>query len=526
VTGNEAAGAFGLDRPLVLLGLVPLVFFAALHLIRNRNSPLFAPFAFRYRCSRLFGGLFFAALLFALAGPHWGLRPAGEYHRDLDLILALDLSRSMEVRDAGGTRLERAAALGLDIAEGTSGFRMGAALGRGRGILALPLTEDRAVMASFLKSLDGAMGGGTGTNLESLVDAASSAFLEEFPSRRIIVLLSDGESLSGSLAAAAERAAAGGIGIVAVGIGTESGGPVPRSLTSGDPAAGDAAPVAGEGGAEPVISRLRRDALEGAAVKTGGLYVDGADPQAGRRLRSYLESLALEREGAGRRRESRPRWRFFLIIALISLGISKISMRKSRKTLPPAALLVLLALFCQSCDGASGKLLVIEGNFYHAQGRYDEAIAAYLKAREYPEVFPYAEYGLGTVYTALEEAPAALVRFEAAGQALEGLPAGGRRELSYRISYNRGLVLFWEGDYEEAARAFREALELEGGRLEAKRNLELALLSLAREREKKGPGEEEGAEGLEVLFRYLDLKEQNQWKSREWEDPPSPGPDY
>jgi Ca-activated chloride channel family protein len=508
MTGSGAAGAFGFDHPLVLLGFAPLALFAALRLIRNRRyASFFAPYALRYRCSLFFTWLFFAALLFALAGPHWGLRPAAEYYRDLDLILALDVSRSMEVRDIGETRLERAAALGLEIAE-ASGGRLGAALGRGRGILALPLTEDRAVMTSFLKSLSGAGGGGRGTNLESLVDAAAAAFLEDFPSRRVIVLLSDGESLSGSLPAAAERAAAAGISIAAVGIGTESGGPVPGEPDSG------------------VISRLQRSALEEAAAKTGGIYVDGGGPQAGRLLRSYLESLALEREGAGRRQENRPRWRFFLIAALISLGISKLCMRKGRKTASPAAVLFPLILFCQSCAPAAGKLLVMEGNFHHAQGRYEEAVSAYRRALEYPEVLPYAEYGLGAVYAALEEMPAALARYEAAALALEALPAEGRRELSYRISYNRGLVLFWEGDYEGAAAAFREALELEGGRLEAKRNLELALLSRSRQGEKKSLGEGEGQDRLDALFLYLDMEEQNRWKSREWEDSPSSGPDY
>lgn len=509
MTVNEIAGAFGLDRPFVLLGLIPLVIFTVPRLIRDRRyGSFFAPHVLRYRFSFFFTWLFFAALLFTLAGPHWGLRPLVEYHRGLDLILALDVSRSMELRDSGTlTRLERAAALGLDIAEGTSGFRMGAALGRGRGILALPLTEDRAVMASFLKSLAEALGGGTGTNLESLVDAASSAFLDDFPSRRIIVLLSDGESLSGSLAAASERAAAQGIAIAALGIGTESG-----------------VPVSGEAESPGPLSRLQRASLEAAAAKTGGIYIDGNGPQAGQRLRSYLESLVLEREGAGRRRESRPRWRFFLIIALISLGLSRLCLRKSRRMGSLALLLFPLALFCQSCAPVSGRLLVVEGNFYQAQSRYDEAISAYLRALEYPEALPYAEYGLATVYSALEETTAALARYEAAALALKALPPEGHRELSYRISYNLGLALFREADYEGAAAAFREALELEGGRLEAKRNLELALLSLSRKGEKRGRGE--GGDRLDALFRYLDLKEQNQWKSREWEDPPSSGPDY
>jgi Ca-activated chloride channel family protein len=475
-------------------------------LIRDRPYLSFlARYGPRYRLSLVFTWLFFTSLLFALAGPHWGLRPVNEYRRGLDLILALDVSRSMEVRDSDVlTRLEQAAALGTDVVEGIPGLRIGAALGRGRGVLALPLTEDRAAVASFLKSL--AVAGGGGTNLESLVDAASSAFLDDFPSRRIIVLLSDGESLSGSLAAAAERAAALGITIAAVGVGSESGGPVP-------------------GEAESPVSRLRRAALEEAAAKTGGPYIDGNGPQAGRRLRSYLESLVVDREGAGRRRESRPRWRFFLIAALVSLGLSKICLRKSRKTDVSAVFLLPLALLCQSCAPASGRLLVVEGNFYQAQGRYDEAISAYLKALEYPEALPYAEYGLGTVYIALEEMSAALARYEAAALALRDQPPEGHRELSYRIAYNRGLALFWKADYEGAAAAFREALELEGGRLEAKRNLELALLSLSRKAENKNLGEGE-KERLEALFRYIDLQEQNRWKSREWEEAPSSGPDY
>ncbi|MDR0399569.1 MAG: VWA domain-containing protein [Treponema sp.] len=510
MTGTELDGALGFDRPLILLGLAPLVLFAILDLIRDRRySRFIAPFALRYRLSRLCAWLFFGALILALAGPHWGFRQITEYHRGLDVVLALDLSHSMEVRDAGSaTRLERAAAIGLELAEGP-GFRLAAAMGRGRGILALPLTEDRAAVRAFLGSADGLMHGGGGTNLESLLDAASSAFLDDFPSRRIIVLLSDGESLSGSLAAAVDRAFFAGIVIAAVGLGTESGGPVP-----------------GDSSAAPVISRLRRGGLEAAAAGTGGIYIDGNEAHAGDRLRSFLETLAFERETGGRRRENRPRWRLFLVTALVCLGLSRLVMRKARNPNSRAVLLLPLILFYQSCAPAAGKLLVMEGNFYHAQGRYDEAVSAYLRAREYPEALPYAEYGLGTVYAALDEMPAALIRYQAAGQALEMFPAEGHRELKYRIPYNQGVALFWEGDYEGAVEAFREALEVDGGRMEAKRNLELALLSLSLEMERKTLGEGEGLDPSEILFRYLDLKEQDQWKSREWGDPPSLGPDY
>jgi Ca-activated chloride channel family protein len=425
----------------------------------------------------------------------------------------------MEVRDSSPTqaavsRLERAAGLSRELVEKAAGIRFGIAFGRGRASLAVPLTVDAAIIWSFLDSLGETVFTGTGTNLESLTAAAASAFLDSFPSRRVIILLSDGEAHAGSLARVAERVRRDDIRIVAVGLGTAEGGPVPGTYTQ----------------EEPPISRLHREALEEAAAHSGGIYLDGNAPDAGDKLWAYLESLVRESGTTGRRSENRPRWRLFLVAALVSLGLSKLCLRRTRKRSLSLSAVILLLL--NGCSPASGKLLVVEGNFYHAQGRYDEAIQSYAKALDYPEVRPYAEYGLGTVYTSLEEMPAALVRYDAAAQALEDLPPEGREELCFRISYTRGVVQFWEGDFEGAAKAFREALEIDHSRIEAKRNLELALLSLSRERNQGAPGDGEG-EGkeedgrLSALFQYLNQKEQNQWKSREWgEEPPSLGPDY
>jgi Ca-activated chloride channel family protein len=545
-------GAFGLDRPRLLLLFVPLLFFAALRMIRDRKyARLMASFALMYRLSRFLFWVFCASLIFALAGPHWGLRRVSEYRWGLDVTLALDLSRSMEVRDLGRSRLERAVLLCRELAE-QPGFRLGLAFGRGRGNLAIPLTDDRPVIMSLLESLDETVYTGAGTNLESLVDAACSAFLDDSPGRRLIVLLSDGEAHAGSLGSAARRARGLDIGIAAVGLGTTAGGPVPAANAGGfgnvtgtgeiagtgnaaeSVEAADSADSAAESPLSP-LSRLRREALEEAAALTGGVYIDGADPLAGSQLMSYIESLASEREGSSWRRENRPRWRFFLCVALAALALSKLCMRRfAPRASRPLVLVLLLPLvpLIQSCSPAAGKLLVMEGNFYHSQGRYDEAIEVYMRALEYPETLPYAEYGLGTVYASLEERSAALGRYGAALEAYGALPAGEAEELGYRVNYNLGVVLFWEGDFEGAAGAFRKALEIDGSRVEAKRNLEIALLSFSREGNPgdggEAPREEEGDDPrLDALFRYLNLKEQNQWKSREWAEEPSPaGPDY
>jgi Ca-activated chloride channel family protein len=185
-------------------------------------------------------------------------------------------------------------------------------------------------------------------------------------------------------------------------------------------------------------------------------------------------------------------------------------------------------LIC-ACSRIPGKLLIMEANFLHSQGMYTEAIASYLKALEHEEAAPYAEYGLGSVYYSLDEGRAALDRFDGTKKILETFPAPAHRELRYRSNYNTGVVLFGQGNFSGAAAAFREALQNDPGRIEAKRNLELSLQSLARE---KAAGERSGqrrseSETRTALFDYLRQREQNQWKSREWaEETEAAGPDY
>jgi Ca-activated chloride channel family protein len=192
----------------------------------------------------------------------------------------------------------------------------------------------------------------------------------------------------------------------------------------------------------------------------------------------------------------------------------------------------LVMVLCCSCSGISGKLLIMEGNFYNARGMYTEAIASYLKAQQDTEARPYAEFCLGAVYFSLDEGAAALERFAAAERALQDMPRKKYPELLYRIHYNTGVVRFKEGDYTRALQAFRLALEIDGSRIEAKRNLELSLLSLSQRENtteifSKTVSLEDREDQTAALFDYLRQKEQNQWKSREWiEDSPGSGPDY
>jgi len=189
------------------------------------------------------------------------------------------------------------------------------------------------------------------------------------------------------------------------------------------------------------------------------------------------------------------------------------------------SLLLILCFLFLGCSNATGKLLIIDANFLSSQGRFTEAVTQYTKALEYEDAAPYAQYGLGSVYFSMGEEEAALDSFAKAGNMLDSLPQNLNRELRYRISYNTGVALFSGGNFSSAADSFRDALKTDGRKTEAKRNLELSLLSNARQNTVSGGHREN--EGITALFDYIRQKELDQWTNREWQPEEDNGePDY
>ena len=465
----------------------------------------------KLRLSDLFFGVFAVFAIIAAAGPRWGTGfAAAEYRRGLDTVFAIDVSRSMDIRDAqtdgAQSRLERGLAIARESAAAVSGARFAAAIGRGRGYLAVPLTYDSEAALSFLQSLDGYSMTGRSTNLESLVEAAAGAFQDSSPAKKVIVLVSDGESHSGVLRNALSRCVRDGVIVNAVAVGSDEGRPVTDDMP--DPLL----PAA--------VSRRDAAVMRTVAERTGGIYIDAGRNDAAASLSSHLLSLAQETGGSGRS-EPKQRRALFIILAIIAYGACKFAPLLPR--LPFLSLLVFAFIFT-SCS--RGKLLLIEANYLNSHGRYDEAIVSYLKALNYKDSSPYAEYGLGLTFYSLDEGKAALKRYGNSQQMLEAFSDSEHRELRYRNYYNSGIILFEEGDFNSAADAFKEALRTAPEKIEAKHNLELSLLSITAETDREDRTERR-QDTREILFEYIKQQEQQQWKSREWSaEEKQTGPDY
>ncbi|MDR1256700.1 MAG: VWA domain-containing protein, partial [Spirochaetaceae bacterium] len=206
-----------------LIGSSPTVFYDDIGpdtAKEGKKLPVRMELRLRYAASSLFFVIFFACMVFALAGPHSGIRFVREMRRGADVVLAFDLSRSMNVRDASplpasdgaarglsSSRLERSVHTAKDLVQNllsgsaAKDIRFGAALGKGEAVLAVPLTGDTEALFALLDNLSTLAITSRGTNLEKLVDTAASAFQDNFPSARYIALFSDGEALSGSIQA-------------------------------------------------------------------------------------------------------------------------------------------------------------------------------------------------------------------------------------------------------------------------------------------------------------------------------------
>ena len=504
------------DHPWVLAGLGVLILLFLFNQLSALNKRIHKNLPQKLRAkliySRIFSGVFFACLIIALAGPRWGkVQAVSEYRRAVDAVIAVDVSRSMEVPDGmdnGITRLERGLAIARETVMATPGIRFAAALGRNRGITAVPLTWDNSTILTFLESLDGTSMTGRGTNLESLIDAAAGVFQGSHLSNRVIILVSDGETLTGSFKAAIGRCGQAGIVIAAVAVGSDEGGTFP--------------------GGDGIVSMRDTAVLRTAAAQTGGVFIDGNREDAAETLIRYLRAAAPEIKTGGSKTELRSRWFLFVMLSIIAFGMSKLSVLKMRNKINFVSLI--LILFLCGCSGIQGKLLIMQANFLNSQGKYAGAISSYMKGLEHEEAMPYAEYGLGTVYYAMGEDKAAMDRFTAAGNILNTQPAAANRELRYRIHYNTGVLEFSEGNFSGAADSFRQALRTDSGKIEAKRNLELSLLSLERDRP-SGSGDGAGNDGENesriILNEFIRQKELNRWKSLEWqEDEDYSGPDY
>src|SRR3990167_2228350 len=216
--------------------------------------------------------LFFVGALFlaiALLQPQWDKKEEKVQQEGRDLLIAVDISRSMLGQDLKPNRLEFAKKKIKKLLSNLSCERVGLLLFSGETVVQCPFTKDYAAFFMFLDQLDvETISSGT-TSLDGAIAAALAVF-ENMPAKKtkLLCLFTDGEDFSSNLSGIKEKAAKAGMAIFTFGIGTKHGAPIPIFDYQGKQT-GFEKDAAGK----IIMSKLNEGILKNLSEQTGGKYI-------------------------------------------------------------------------------------------------------------------------------------------------------------------------------------------------------------------------------------------------------------
>lgn len=214
-------------------------------------------------------------LVFALIGPKWGFQWHEVRREGIDIIVAIDTSKSMLTQDIKPNRLERSKLAIEELLDILKGDRIGLVAFSGGSFLQCPLTLDYGAFAIALDVIDTSIIPQGGTSIGSAIETATEAFTDKKKKHKAVILITDGEDHIGSPVKMAEEAAKHGIKIFCVGVGTKEGELIPVEDERGN------IRFLKDRRGQVVKSSLNETALQKIALATSGGYVRASSTEFG-----------------------------------------------------------------------------------------------------------------------------------------------------------------------------------------------------------------------------------------------------
>jgi Ca-activated chloride channel family protein len=393
----------------------------------------------------------------SLAQPRWGYTFQDVKRKGLDLLIAVDTSRSMLSNDVQPNRLDRVKLAVQDLINELQGDRVGLIAFAGRAFLQAPLTIDYDAVVEAINDLDTKTIPEGGTNISSAIALATQSFGKSATGNRALIIFTDGEDLSGDAVKTAKEAADGGVRIFTVGVGTPQGSLIP--VTGDD---GQTAFVKDSAG-QVVKSKLDDKRLGEIAEATGGFYVH---LESGPRTMQQVQTEGLAKMQAAEMdvrlsRQPIERYEWPLSAALIALALSILiperkRLRERRYVSAPArtaahgvgggpvrtvgatvVLLILLSSFAFAA--APGIDAYHEGKFEDAYSQFQQT----LKSHPESPADDKLQFDSGAAAYKLKDYNKALESFS---QALLTRDTG----LESKGHYNLGNTLYQHGETEKS----------------------------------------------------------------------------
>ncbi len=411
----------------------------------------------------------------SLSGPLYGFKWRTVERKGVDIIVAIDCSRSMLAGDVKPNRLERARREIIDLINRLKGDRIGLVAFAGTAFLQCPLTVDYSGFNIFLQALSPDFLPVGGTALAEAIDTSLKAFDPKSPAEKAVILITDGEPTGGDPVEAAERARQSGVKLFIIGVGSEEGAPIPE--TGGG--------FKKDASGNIILSRLDEKELKRMAALTGGAYVRSVagdmdwDVIYDRKIRGEMEAVNSLESDKVRVWEDRYQWPLaFALIALIAELILPLRKRILSTVLLPVVMTSAILMWIQPSYAASASKEITDGLKKYEAGDFSGALESFVQAQLQEPESPEISFDIGNANYKLGNYESAMTGFQAA------LKNAGD-ELKPRILYNMGNTAYKLGDLEKSIEHYEAALEADPEDEDAKKNLEFVKKRLEQQKQQK-----------------------------------------
>lgn len=213
--------------------------------------------------------LAFAVLIIGLVNPKIGTKLETVKREGIDIVFAIDVSKSMLAEDMAPNRLDKSKQIVSQVINQLGSDRIGIVAYAGSAFPVLPITTDYGVAKMFLQSMNTDVVSSQGTSLDQAIQLSADFFEEGNATNKLIILISDGEDHSEGIEKAIEKANEVKAKIITIGVGTTKGGPIPIRRN------GIVESFKRDQNDEVVITALNEETLKQIGKETKGGYIYG-----------------------------------------------------------------------------------------------------------------------------------------------------------------------------------------------------------------------------------------------------------
>lgn len=476
---------------LIALAAIPLMIFFYFNIIKWKDKtskkigdpPLVKALTAQYSSKKFLTKFIifitaFAFCAFAVAGLVMPDSTQKINRKGTDLMIALDVSKSMLAQDIKPSRLERAKQVILKIINNSPDDRVGLVIFAGRAYLQMPLTIDHEAAKMYLSAVSPDDIPTQGTVISDALKMSYAAFNPKDKTFKSVLLISDGEDHDDEALKAAKDLGKQGIMINTIGVGSPEGAPIM------DPQTGQ---YKTDSKGQTVISKLNEKELSDIAKAANGIYQLYSNTDAvSENIKKHLSNIGKETAISDTSYTSfKQYFQYFLVVAFLLLLVEFFISEKKKYKIKEASFVIIFMCLSISSFSQNAKSSIIKGNKAYKENNYNAAENEYRDALKKSSDNVTANYNLGNALYKTDKTEEAVKSYDNA------ISTTNDNSIKQKAFYNKGVAYQKAKKLPECITAYKNALILNPNDEDARQNLQRALKEQQQQQQNKNQNKDQ-----------------------------------